>query len=144
MMFIGEYHHVSDEKGRLAVPVKFRKDLAKGAVVTKGLDACLFLYPAKEWAALAEKLAKLPLNQANARAFARSMLAGAMAVNLDRQGRILVPEYLRKFAGITKSVVVAGVYNRLELWNEERWSSYKQAADKDSNEIAERLGGLGL
>ena len=95
-MFIGEYNHNLDEKGRLAVPVKFRKKLEKGAVVTKGLDSCLFLYTIDEWKILAEKLSHLPISQSNTRAFSRLMLAGAMDVQVDKQGRIVVPDYLRK------------------------------------------------
>src|SRR3954469_25468978 len=97
-MFIGEYAHNLDDKGRLAIPVKFRTDLKKGAVVTRGLDNCLFLYTKAEWEKLAEKLATLPISQANSRAFARLMLAGAMDVEVDKQGRIILPEYLRTFA----------------------------------------------
>ena len=121
-MFIGEYNHTIDDKGRLNIPVKFRQDLAKGAVVTRGLDASLFLFPKEEWDKLASKLAGLPLGQSNTRAFARLMLAGAMDVEMDKQGRLVLPEYLRQYAGIKKSVVVAGLYTRLELWDEERWN----------------------
>ncbi|MFC1598342.1 division/cell wall cluster transcriptional repressor MraZ [Patescibacteria group bacterium] len=143
-MFIGEYQHNVDEKGRMAIPTKFRADLSKGAVVTRGLDRCLFLYPTEEWEKLAEKLMKLPISQAKSRAFARLMLAGAMDVSVDRQGRVVLPEYLRKYAGMKKKVVVAGLYDRLELWDEIAWNKYKAATEKDSNEIAETLGELGV
>ncbi len=143
-MFIGEYQHNLDEKGRLAIPVKFRGDLAKGAVVTKGLDNCLFLYTKEEWQKLADKLAQLPISKANTRAFSRLMLAGAMDVEIDRQGRVVLPEYLRKFAGLKKKTVVAGLYNRLEIWNEETWQKYKQGTEKTSGDIAEALGELGV
>ncbi|MFH1226221.1 MAG: division/cell wall cluster transcriptional repressor MraZ [bacterium] len=143
-MFIGEYYHNLDEKGRLAVPVKFRQRLAKGAVVTRGLDNCLFLYTKDEWAILAEKLAKLPISKANTRAFARLMLAGAMDVEFDTQGRIVLPDYLRKYADIRKKVVIAGLYNRLEIWDEEIWSQYKKGTEKKSGDIAEALGELGV
>src|SRR6185369_1266459 len=113
-MFIGEYHHALDDKGRVQIPVKFRTDLSKGAVVTRGLDSCLFIYPKKDWAELAEKLSKLPISKANTRAFARLMLAGAMELDLDKQGRAVLPEYLRQYASLKKMVVVAGLYNRLE------------------------------
>lgn len=106
-MFIGEYKHTIDEKGRLAVPVKFRAQLSSGAVVTRGLDNCLFLYTEDEWKILAEKLASLPINKANTRAFSRLMLAGAMDVSMDKQGRVILPDYLRKYAGVGKNVVVA-------------------------------------
>jgi MraZ protein len=143
-MFIGEYSHNLDEKGRLSVPKKFRSDLSKGAVVTRGLDSCLFLYTRKEWQTLAEKLAALPFAQANARAFARLMLAGAMDVEVDKQGRVMIPEYLRKYAGIAKETVVAGLYNRLELWDASKWNAYKQRTEAESNAIAEQMANLGV
>lgn len=143
-MFIGEYQHNFDEKGRLAVPMKFRADLSKGAVVTRGLDRCLFLYTIEAWNQLAEKLVKLPISQSKSRAFSRLMLAGAMDVAIDKQGRIIVPEYLREYAGISKKVVVAGLYDRLEIWDEGAWNTYKQATEAESNSIAEELGALGV
>ncbi len=141
-MFIGEYQHNLDEKGRLAVPAKFRAKLGKGAVVTKGLDNCLFLYTMDEWEKLAPKLASMPISKSNTRAFARLMLAGAMDVQLDKQGRIILPEYLREFGKITKKVIIAGLYNRLEIWDEDSWNKYKKGTEKDSVEIAEALQGL--
>ena len=141
-MFIGEYRHTIDEKGRLAIPIKFRNDLAKGAVVTRGLDNCLFLYSIEEWQKLADKLSKLPVSKANTRAFSRLMLAGAMDVELDKQGRVIVPDYLRKYAGMKKNVVVAGLYNRLEIWDQEDWDKYKQSTEKSFGDIAEKLGEL--
>lgn len=143
-MFIGEYQHTIDEKGRLAVPIKFRTELAKGAVVTRGLDNCLFLYPQKDWETLANKLSQLPISKANTRAFARLMLAGAMDCEIDKQGRIILPDYLRKYAGMTKKVIVAGLYNRLELWDEEAWGKYKAGTEKRGGDIAEALGELGV
>ncbi len=141
-MFIGEYQHNLDEKGRLAVPAKFRAKLTKGAVVTKGLDNCLFVYTAGEWQKLATKLAALPISKANTRAFSRLMLAGAMDVQLDKQGRIVLPEYLRKYAGLKKKSIIAGLYNRLEIWDEDNWNKYKQGTEKQSGDIAEALEGL--
>ena len=141
-MFIGEYQHNLDQKGRLAVPVKFRAKLAKGAVVTKGLDNCLFLYTKGEWEKLATKLASLPISKSNTRAFARLMLAGAMDVQLDKQGRIVLPEYLRKFAALKKKSIIAGLYNRLEIWDEANWNKYKTGTEKQSSDIAEALEGL--
>jgi len=143
-MFIGEYSHNLDEKGRLAVPKKFRSALSSGAVVTRGLDNCLFLYTKKEWDKLAGKLAELPFSQANTRAFARLMLAGAMDVNVDNQGRIILPEYLRSYANLSKEVIVAGLYNRLELWDKESWTAYTKKTEKESNEIAEKMFELGV
>lgn len=143
-MFIGEYSHTLDDKGRLAVPVKFRRDLSKGAVVTRGLDSCLFLYTKAAWEKLAGKLASLPVSQANSRAFARLMLAGAMDVDLDKQGRIILPEYLRAFAGLKKDTVVAGLYDRLEIWDSAAWVAYKKTTEAESNAIAERMAELGV
>jgi MraZ protein len=143
-MFIGEYQHTVDEKGRLAIPSKFRKELAKGAVVTRGLDSCLFVFTAAEWKKLAEKLAELPMSQPNARAFARLMLAGAMDVKLDTQGRVLLPEYLRGYAKLGKESVVAGLYSRLEIWDKGAWEKYKKKTESNSNDIAEKLGELGV
>jgi MraZ protein len=143
-VFIGEYKHTIDEKGRLAIPIKFRADLSKGAVVTRGLDTSLFLFPKEEWDKLAEKLASLPLGQSNSRAFARLMLAGAMDVEVDKQGRVMLPEYLRVYAGLQKSVVIAGLYTRLELWDETSWNAYKSKMEEDAESVAEQLGELGV
>ena len=143
-MFIGEYSHNLDDKGRVAIPVKFRSALKKGAVVTRGLDNCLFLYTTAEWGKLAEKLAALPLAQANSRAFARLMLAGAMELDIDAQGRAVIPEYLRTFAKLGKNVIVAGLYNRLEMWDAAEWAKYKGATEAESSAIAERLAELGV
>lgn len=139
-MFIGEYQHTIDEKGRLAIPVKFRSELAGGAVITRGLDNCLFLYAVSEWKNLADKLSKLPIGQANIRAFSRLMLAGAMDAIPDKQGRIIIPDYLRKFGKISKKVILAGLYSRIEIWDEEEWEKFKTGAEKESSEIAEKLG----
>lgn len=143
-VFIGEYKHTIDDKGRLAIPMKCRGDLARGAVVTRGLDASLFLFPKEEWDKLASKLASLPLGQSNSRAFARLMLAGAMDVELDKQGRVVLPEYLRQYAGIKKQVAIAGLYNRLELWDADVWEAYKKQTETDAGDIAEKLGELGV
>lgn len=143
-MFIGEYKYNLDSKNRLALPSKFRKLFSSGAVITKGLDNCLFIYTAKEWSKLVEKLAALPISQAKSRAFSRLMLAGAMDSRLDGQGRIILPDYLKDFASLNKKVVVAGLYNRLEVWDEKLWSQYQRTSEKDSNEIAEGLVGLGV
>ncbi len=142
-MFIGEYVHSLDDKGRVAIPNKFRKELGKHAVVTRGLDHSLFLYTDGQWRKLAEKVAVLPFSHANSRAFARLMLAGAMEVMIDVQGRIMIPEYLRMFAGVKKEVVFAGVYNRIEVWDAEKWDAYKKRTEKESNEIAEKMSELG-
>lgn len=143
-MFIGEYQHAIDDKGRVAVPAKFRATLGERAIVTRGLDRCLFIFSVTEWEGLAKKLVALPLVQANSRAFTRLMLAGAREVDLDSQGRMLVPDYLRVYAHLKKQIIVAGLYNRIELWDEAAWKKYKTQTESDSDEIAERLSELGI
>lgn len=143
-MFLGEYKHTIDVKGRMAVPAKFRQKLNGGAILTRGLDRCLFLFPTKEWDALVEKLANLPLAQADSRAFVRLMLAGASDVSFDSQGRILIPEHLRTFAHIDKKTVVTGLFNRIEIWDDAEWIRYKLKTESASDEIAEKLEGLGI
>ncbi len=143
-MFIGQYTHNLDQKGRLAIPKKFRDSLTDGAVVTRGLDNCLFLYTKIEWEKLAKKLVNLPFSQANTRAFARLMLAGAMDVSIDKQGRIIVPEYLRNFATLKKEIIVAGLYDRLEIWDKKSWEEYMKKNEAASNEIAEQMSELGV
>jgi MraZ protein len=143
-MFIGEYSLSMDNKGRCAVPAKFRQNLGEGAVLTRGLDKSLFLYPKKQWDQIAAKLAALPISQANSRAFARLMLAGAWDIEIDKQGRMMIPEYLRKFANLSKKIVVAGLYDRLEIWDEGTWSNYKASTEQESSNIAEALGELGV
>ncbi len=143
-MFIGEYSHTIDSKKRLAIPAKFRTLLGKKAIITRGLDNCLFLYTVKEWQVLAKKLSQLPLAQADARGFGRIMLAGAMEVTIDSLGRILVPDYLKKFAGLTKKAVVAGLYSRIEIWDEDKWLKYNKKTEQEVGDIAERLKELGI
>jgi len=143
-MFIGEYNHNLDDKGRLAIPAKFRTILKKGAVVTKGLDNCLFLYSKEQFEIIAKKFAALPISQAKARAFSRHMLAGAMDLEFDNQGRITLPEYLRDFSGLKKKIIVAGLYNHLEIWDEAAWNRYKGENEKNSNTIAEEMSDLGI
>ncbi len=143
-MFIGEYCHTVDTKKRLAVPSKFRKDLGKKAVLTKGLDNCLYLYPMKEWEKLAKKLAALPISRSDSRAFARLMLAGAMDVALDGLGRVLVPDYLKEYANLSKKVIIAGLYNRIEIWDEVKWEAYKKQTNERVEDIAEKMNELGI
>ena len=140
-IFIGEYRHQLDDKGRLAIPAKFRASLKKGAVVTKGLDGCLFLYTPVEWKKLVDKLSSMPISQSNARAFARLMLAGAMDVTVDTQGRINLPNYLIEFGKLkTKTqTIVAGLMNRLEIWEEGAWEKYKTKTESESEKLAEQL-----
>jgi len=143
-MFIGEYQATIDEKGRISVPAKFRTQLKTKVVVTRGLDNSLFLYAMDEWKKLAEKLASLPISTANTRAFSRLMLAGAMDCEIDKQGRIMLPGYLKEFAKIDKKIVFAGLYNRIEVWGEELWNTYKQQTEQQTTTIAEQLGSLGV
>lgn len=143
-MLLGEYQHNLDNKGRVAIPAKFKEKLAAGAIITRGIDNCLFIFANKEWEALAQKLIALPLAQANSRAFVRLMLSGAMDVTPDNQGRILVPDYLRQYADLKKQVVIAGLYNRVEIWDAEKWREYKKKTESASEEIAEKLGELGI
>ena len=143
-MLIGEYKHNIDAKKRLSIPSKFRKELGEGAVITKGLDSCLFVFPREHWARLAERLGNTPIARQVSRSFARHLLASAMEVDFDALGRILVPEYLKNYAGLKKVAVVAGLYNRLEIWDESQWESYKANLEKNSDSIAEKLGELGI
>jgi MraZ protein len=143
-MFIGEYLHSIDLKKRMAVPSKFRADLKNKVVVTRGLDKCLFIYPMKVWEELAGKLGTLPVGESATRSFIRLMLAGAVDVDVDKQGRILIPDFLKSYAALGKNVIVAGIYNRLEIWDEKKWQEYKKKAEKNTDEIAEQLGKLGV
>jgi len=133
-----------DIKGRMAIPAKFREKLSAGAIITRGLDNCLFIFAPSEWENLAKKLTALPLAQSNSRAFVRLMLAGATDVQIDGQGRILIPDYLRKYAELKKSAVVTGLINRIEIWDADRWEKYKKKTESASEEIAEKLGELGI
>jgi len=143
-MLIGEYKHNIDNKKRLAVPAKLRKDTGDKVVITRGLDNCLFLFPMREWEALAEKLGKLPMGQQDTRAFVRLLLSGASEVELDQLGRVLIPDYLKEYAGLGKKVVIAGLFNRLEIWDDKRWEGYKGNMEKQNDRIAEHLGELGV
>ncbi len=143
-MFLGEFRHNIDDKKRLAIPSKFRSELGQKAVLTIGFDKCLFLFPQKEWEKLAEKLSSLPLGQTSVRELNRLMLAGAAEVEFDRLGRVLIPDYLVKYADLKKKAVIAGLYNRIEIWSESRWDSYKTKAEKELGNLAEKLGELGV
>lgn len=138
-MFLGEYKHSLDGKGRLSIPVRFRGELGSSAIATKGLEGCLFLYPKSQFETMALKLASLPVSSANARALSRLILSGAMEVEIDKLGRALIPGYLRDYAGIDGEVVVNGVYNRIEIWDRKSWMQYSRNAEKKSSDIAETL-----
>ena len=141
-MFMGEYNHTIDAKGRVIVPSKFRETLGDEFVVTKGLDGCLFVYDHQEWAAFEEKLKALPITNKDARAFVRFFLAGAASVEVDKQGRILLPGSLRDFAALAKDAVLIGVGSRIEIWSKERWEEAASFDDMDA--VAEHMADLGL
>ena len=141
-MFMGEYNHTIDAKGRLIMPSKFREALGDEFVVTKGLDGCLFVYPNKEWQAFEEKLRTLPLTNKNARQFSRFFLAGAASCEVDKQGRILLPSVLREFADLEKEVVLVGLLSRIEIWSKDKW--LESNVYDDMEEIAEHMEELGL
>ena len=143
-MLIGEYNHSIDAKKRLAIPAKLRKLFGDRAVITRGLNNCLFLYPIEQWQKMTEKLGQLSIGQGDTRSFSRLMFSGAMEVELDQLGRVLVPDYLKSYAELSNRVAIVGVYDRLEIWDEKRWLAYKQDAEKNTDMIAEKLGELGL
>ncbi|MHB1419912.1 MAG: division/cell wall cluster transcriptional repressor MraZ [Bacillota bacterium] len=143
-MFMGEYQHTVDTKGRLIIPSKFREGLGENFVVTKGLDNCLFGYPASEWRSLEEKLRTLPFTRADARAFVRFFFSGATECEIDKQGRILLPNNLREFAGLNKEVVIIGVSSRIEIWSRDTWSDYSAQAETEYDALAEKLKDLDL
>ncbi|WP_018132735.1 division/cell wall cluster transcriptional repressor MraZ [Effusibacillus pohliae] len=141
-MFMGEYQHSIDDKGRLIIPAKFREELGAGFVVTRGLDHCLFVYPRKEWETLEAKLKSLPLTSSDARAFVRFFFSGASECDLDKQGRVLIPSTLREYAKLERDCVVIGVSNRVEIWAKEAWESYSNDAADSFAAIAEKLTDL--
>ena len=143
-MFMGEYSHTIDTKGRLIIPSKFREELGEAFVVTKGLDGCLFVFSDEEWKAFEIKLKSLPLTNKNARQFARFFVAGATPCELDKQGRILLPATLREFAGLEKDVVLTGMLNRIEIWSKEKWNENNSLDDVAMDEIAEQMTDLGF
>jgi len=143
-MFMGEFLHTIDSKGRLIIPAKFRDALGDKFIATKGLDNCLFLYPESEWLILEEKLKKLPFSQPNARSFVRFFYSGAAECEFDKQGRILLPANLREYAALEKDVVVVGVMNRIEIWDSQRWNDYSAQAQDNYEQAAESLVDLGI
>ena len=143
-MFMGEYNHTIDPKGRLIIPAKFREALGDEFVVTKGLDGCLFVYANTEWNNFEEKLRTLPLTNKNARQFTRFFLAGAAACEVDKQGRILIPQVLREFAKLEKDVVLVGVASRIEIWSKEVWEESISTYDTGMDEVAENMENLGF
>lgn len=138
-MFMGEFQHTIDDKGRMIIPAKFRESLGTSFVVTRGLDQCLFVYPMEEWAVLEQKLKALPLMKSDARAFTRFFFSGATECEWDKQGRVNIPNNLRQYANLDKECVVLGVSNRVEIWNKETWENYFEQSEESFNEIAEKL-----
>ena len=143
-MFIGEYEHSVDAKGRLIMPAKLREEIGETFIVTKGLDGCLFAYSKKEWTAFEEKLGALPLSSKNARDFTRFFLSGAIECEIDKQGRFLISRNLREFAELEKDVVIIGVNTRIEIWNKEKWKNYNSDENVNVDEIAENMTMLGI
>jgi len=140
-MFMGEYNHSIDTKGRVIIPSKFRESLGEEFVITQGLDGCLFVFPNNEFHAFEEKLKALPMSNKEARKFVRFFLAGAAQVELDKQGRILIPNVLREFAGLEKDLALVGVGSRVEIWDKERWN--ENTSYEDMDEIANHMSDLG-
>ena len=142
-MFIGEYRHTVDDKNRISLPKKFRKELGKKIVVTRGLDNCLFLYTHKTWTEKSPEIAKMGW-QADARGFSRFMFSGAIEIEVDSMGRILIPDYLRVFGDIKAPVVFAGIHDRIEIWNNKRWTAYKKKIESQADMMADKLGTVGM
>ena len=138
-MFMGEYRHTIDAKGRLIVPAKFREQLGDSFVVTRGMDGCLFGYTQEEWNILETKLQKLPLTKKDARAFVRFFYSAATECEIDKQGRINIPKSLRTYAALQKKCVVVGVSNRFEIWSEDRWEAFADEAEENFDDIAENM-----
>ena len=142
-MFTGEYRHTVDDKGRLAVPARFRAQLAGGAVISRWIDGCLAIHDGAGWDALSTRVAALPLTDAAARLFQRQIFAGAFDAELDRQGRVLIPAYLRDEVGLKGEAVVAGIRDHAEIWAPARWADYRKAMD-DPKHFADAIAGLGI
>jgi len=143
-MFLGTFEHAIDDRNRLMLPKKFRQDLGRTAVVTRGLDGCLFLYPVSSWKKIEKKLIETPLTSRDARSFARHMLSGAMEVEVDKFGRVLLPSYLKKYGRLAKEAVVLGLGERIEVWDKKVWKTYSTKLDEKTDEVAERLSELGI
>ena len=143
-MLIGEYRHTLDPKKRLSLPAKFRKELGETVVLTRGLDSCLFIFSQPAWTGIMEKMKSLPLSQADTRGFSRFLLSGASEAEVDTAGRILIPEHLKEFAGLKNQVVLAGVSDRIEVWDEKAWNDYRRRIERNADQLAEKLGTLGI
>ena len=143
-MLIGEYTHTIDVKNRVALPAKFRKEFGTKVIVTRGLDRCLFIYSPKAWSRIVDRMSDLSIGTASTRGFNRFMLSGAVEVELDSQGRMLIPDFLKGFAKLESKVVLAGVNDRVEAWNEDEWQTYKAGIEEHADELAEKLGEVGV
>jgi MraZ protein len=143
-VFLGRFENKLDDKGRLAMPAKFRARLAEGFVVTRGFEGCLTVYPMPEWQRLAEALGRFPVTDQKARALRRVLFAQAADMELDRQGRMLIPEYLREAAGLQNGVIVAGMDGYIEIWDKDRWSDVEASNDENAADIAQSLADLGM
>jgi MraZ protein len=138
-MFMGEYQHSLDEKGRVIIPAKFRDTLGTIFVITRGLDHCLFVYPQSEWSLLEQKMKALPFTRSDARAFTRFFFSGAVECELDKQGRVNIPANLRSYGNLDKDCVIIGVSNRVEIWGKDHWDTYFNQSEDSFNEIAEKI-----
>lgn len=143
-MFLGQYQHSLDYKGRTSVPKKFREDLKPSAILTVGLEGCLFLYPKDEWEKLSTRLSELPLTASDARNFSRYLFSSAVEVSFDKLGRITIPDYLKNHASLKKRLIIAGVLNRVEIWDQVKWEVFNKNLNSQSEEIAEKLSGSGI
>ncbi len=143
-MLIGEYTHSIDDKNRVSLPAKFRSEMGKKLVITPGLDNCLFVFTLKEWSTIESKLNTSSILQSDNRSFTRFMFGGAVEAEVDSIGRILVPDFLRDRASLKNKVVIIGVSNRVELWNEKAWGEYKKVVEKQADTLAEKLGQVGV
>lgn len=141
---IGEYTHTIDPKKRLSLPAKFRKELGKTIIVTRGLDQCLFVFPLSAWKKLVAKFGELSIGSTETRGFNRFMLSGAVEVGVDSAGRVLIPDFLKEFAGLKAKVVLAGVNDRVEIWDAKRWESYKETIESQGDAMAQKLGEIGV
>lgn len=138
-MFIGEFQHTIDSKGRLFIPARFREGLGDKFILTKGLDGCLFVYPPSEWTAIEQKMRSLPFTKADARAFVRFFFSGATECEVDKQGRILIPASLRVYAGLEKETMIIGISSRVEIWARQRWEEYSNEASASAELLAEKI-----
>lgn len=143
-MFMGEFQHSLDDKGRLIIPAKFREDLGDKFIVTRGLDNCLFVYPMSQWKVLEENIKKLPTSHADTRAFVRMFFSGAVEAELDKQGRIVIPQHLRDHARIEKDAYVIGVSTKVEIWAKSAWEQYSSQAQQSYENIAETIMDIGI